>query len=138
MKPPGFSPKIRLLFIDFFRIQFQIRIQIRIRIWIRIRIRNVYFGSGSDPDPAKSFWSFRIRFRIRIRNTACRLANPPAAFAAPIMAGEDQQQNAEANVAMSPLLEFLLTRQPPGFNRRKPGSPRQDPLFQMAKNTFTS
>jgi hypothetical protein len=37
----------------------------------------------------------------------CRLANPPAAFAAPIMAGEDQPQ-AEANVAMSPLPEFFI------------------------------
>jgi hypothetical protein len=51
MKPPCFSRKIRLLFIDFFWIQFRIRI--RIRMQIRIRIRNVYFGSGSDP--AKSF-----------------------------------------------------------------------------------
>jgi hypothetical protein len=37
----------------------------------------------------------------------CRLANPPAAFAAPVMAGEEQQQNAEANVAMSPLPDFF-------------------------------
>ncbi len=47
MNPPYFSLKIRLLFTDFFRIQFRIR--------IRIRIRNVYFGSGSG------FGSFRIR-----------------------------------------------------------------------------
>jgi hypothetical protein len=39
---------------------------------------------------------------------SCRLANPPAAFAAPIMASEDQQQNAEANVAMSPLPVFFI------------------------------
>jgi hypothetical protein len=37
----------------------------------------------------------------------CRLANPPVAFAAPIMAGEEQQQNAEANVVMSPLPDFF-------------------------------
>jgi hypothetical protein len=37
----------------------------------------------------------------------CRLANPPAAFAAPIMASEDQPE-AEANVAMSLLPEFSI------------------------------
>jgi hypothetical protein len=53
------------------------------------------------------------------------------------MAGEDQQQHAEANVAMSPLPELFINTPATWFQQGKPGSPWQDPLFQMAKNTFT-
>jgi hypothetical protein len=45
----------------------------------------------------------------------CRLANPQVAFAAPIMAGEDQQQNAKVHRCQT----FSQTHHPPGFSRWK-------------------
>jgi hypothetical protein len=60
----------------------------------------------------------------------CRLANLPAAFAAPIMAGEDQPQ-AEANVAMSPLLEFFINTPTTWFQQA-------EARFAVARPALTS
>ncbi len=67
----------------------------------------------------------------------CRLANPPAAFAAPIMAGEDHPQP-EANVVMSPLPEFFINTPTTWFQQAEARLAAARLLLQVAKNTFNS
>jgi hypothetical protein len=61
----------------------------------------------------------------------CRLANLPVAFAAPIIAGKDQKQNAEADVAMSPLPAAWFQQAEARFAEARPAP-------TSGKNTFSS
>jgi hypothetical protein len=79
-------------------------------------------------------------------NTPCleypfKLANPSAPFAVPIMAGEDQQQNAEAHVAMLPLPDFFTNTPATWFQQAearfaaaRPALTRFQKYFQLLGN----
>jgi hypothetical protein len=65
-----------------------------------------------------------------------RLANPPAAFVAPIMAGKDQQQNAEANVAMSLLPDFFTNTPTTWFQQAEARFAAARPALSSSQKYF--